>query len=65
MYCVKFSEVMKLATVVVPLGIIDESQVSTAGTTTILKESLPYCNKTGVSLGFLGYFLMGIIGKLY
>ena len=46
----KLRKTMDLASVVATLGIVDENQVSTAGTINILKAAAKYCNLDGVSL---------------
>lgn len=43
---------MDLASVVATLGIVDENQVSTAGTISIMKNASKYCNLDGVSSEF-------------
>lgn len=40
---------MDLASVIATLGVVNENQISTAGTITILREAAKYRNKNGVS----------------
>ena len=42
-------DVMDLASVTVPLGLINEDQTSTAGTIAILNQCVKFINKQGVS----------------
>ena len=41
---------MDLASVLATLGIVDENQVSTAGTISIMKSASQYCNLDGVRI---------------
>ena len=43
-------KVMDLATVTVPIGVVDENQVSTAGTISVLNHLQKYLNDSGVSI---------------
>ena len=43
---------MDLASVLATLGIVDENQVSTAGTISIMKSASQYCNLNGVRVSY-------------